>query len=141
MYRQLHISSFLLLLALSLTALSSCKLEGEEIGKLYGRWRLRSITSDGQLVAEPDTVFLSFQADVYQYQPNWQYDWGTYTQRDGELTLNPLAYQSGFGFRDLMHNNCYDGLQPICFQIIHLTEKQMTLQRNDTLWQFRKFLD
>lgn len=126
---------------LAYASLTSCKLEGEDIGDLYGRWHLHTITSDAGLVYEPDTVYLSFMAQVYQYQPNWQYDWGTYERRNDSLTLNPLAYQSAFGFRDLMHNSSYDGMQSVSFLVRQLSNKEMTLQRSDTLWYFKKYME
>ena len=107
--------------------------EGSDIGDLYGRWKLQSIEGCMGTIAQPDTIFLSFQGDVYQYQPNWQYDWGTYQLTDTTLTLNPLAYMSAFGFRDLMHNLAYDGQHPITFRLNQLTDQNMQLQRHDTI--------
>lgn len=126
---------------LACASLASCKPEGKEIGDLYGRWRLRSISHDAGVISEPDTVYLSFMSNVYQYQPNWDYDWGTFERTADSITLNPLAYQSSFGFRDLMHNDAYNGLQPVSFKVENLSRQDMVLQRGDTLWHFRKFID
>ena len=121
--------------------ITSCTLEGEDIGDLYGRWKLQSFSTGSGYLCQSDTLYLSFQAEVYQYQPNWQFDWGTYRHANDSLTLYPLAYQSGFGFRNLMHDDSYNGNFPVSFRVQKLSDKEMILQRSDTLWRFRKYLD
>lgn len=131
----------LLITVLAAITITGCRLKGEDIGNLYGRWHLHSISDQDGIIYEPDTVYLSFMATVYEYQPNWKYDWGTFERKGDSLTLNPLAYMSAFGFRDLMHNDAYDGLKPISFEIRTLTDNDLILQRSDTIWIFCKFLD
>lgn len=121
--------------------LTGCKLEGEDIGDLYGRWKLQSFSTGSGILCQSDTLYLSFQASVYQYQPNWQYDWGTYRHANDSLTLNPLAYQSSFGFRNLMHDDSYNGCFPVSFRVQKLSDKEMILQRSDSVWKFRKYLE
>ena len=122
-------------------ALHSCRLEGEDIGDLYGRWKLVLVHNAHDTIAQPELIFLSFQAEVYQYQPNWRYDWGTFLHEADSLTLHPLSYRSDFGFKDLMHNEAYDGSKPIVFQIERLSDKRMELTRSDTVWVFSKFIE
>lgn len=130
-----------LLLLSGLLALSSCKLDGEDIGPLYGRWKLESISDPTGLLAQPELMFISFQGEVYQYQPNWQYDWGVYSKPDDKtLTLKPLSYMSAYGFHDLMNNDNYDGQHPVTFQIEQLDKNNMTWTRNDSVWVFKKFV-
>lgn len=134
----------ILILSGCLLAFNSCKVEGEEIGDLYGRWKLTTISDNTSIIDTPDTVFLSFQAEVYQYQPNWHYDWGTYEKSETSLILNPLSYQSAFGFKALLHNDDYawkHWQKPLSFQIKTLNNKNMILTRNDTILVFKKFID
>lgn len=132
---------FILPLCISLCCLAGCKPGTEDIGDLYGRWHLHGITNNDRDICGCDMVYISFMDNVYQYQPNWDYDWGTFKRSTDSLTLNPLAYQSAFGFHDLMHNESYDGLHPVSFKIQLLNDDEMVLQRSDSVWHFRKFLE
>ena len=48
-----------------LSTLASCTQNEGYIGDLFGIWRLEEIT-DGTTVEECDTIFMAFQADVFQ---------------------------------------------------------------------------
>ena len=45
--------------------LTSCMQNGGNIGYLYGQWRLEEVTHDNT-TSVCDTVFFSFQSDVFQ---------------------------------------------------------------------------
>ena len=48
-----------------LSTLASCTQNEGYIGDLFGIWRLEEVT-DGTTVEECDTIFMAFQADVFQ---------------------------------------------------------------------------
>jgi len=141
MIRPTKVLTALLVTVSTLVSVTSCRLKGEAIGDLYGRWHLHSISNSSGLICEPDTVYISFMATVYQYQPKWKYDWGTFERTADSITLNPLAYMSEFGFYDLMLDSTYNGLQPISFRVRSLNDYDMYLERTDTIWHFHKFLE
>lgn len=118
---------------------SACEADGfDEAGDLYGRWKLISVESPTP-IAYSDTLYLAFQGNVYQYQPNWDYDWGTYRHTADSLILNPLQYER-FIFKELgISVNHVRDKAP--FKIDLLERKNMQLSRHDTIWHFRKYIE
>lgn len=124
----------------ALCALSACMPEGADIGDLYGRWHLEEVTAPTP-VGYSDTLYLSFQGQVYQYQPNWEYDWGTYRQTSDSLILNPVQWER-FYFHEMGLTCIKTGSRtPAAFKLSLLTNKQMILERNDTVWSFHKYIE
>lgn len=105
---------------------------GDEIGTLYGRWKLDSFSSEGTTV-HPDTVFIGFQGEAYAYQPNWTYNWGIYTKNDTALHLHKPQY--GGTFRAM-----YINADSASFSIKLLESRKMVLVRHDSVWTFKKIL-
>lgn len=128
----------LILITISLFA-ASCNPDGvDELGDLYGRWKLEKVDSPTPIYYS-DTLYLAFQDKVYQYQPNWDYDWGTFTRTADSLILNPLQYER-FYFKEMgITLNKQRDKAP--FKIDHLSRKNMQLSRHDTIWHFRKYIE
>lgn len=80
-----------------LSTLASCTQNEGYIGDLFGIWRLEEIT-DGTTVEECDTIFMAFQADVFQVRRvNYiSYDYtlftGLYTRTDNLMQCNFLNH-------------------------------------------------
>lgn len=80
-----------------LSTLASCTQNEGYIGDLFGLWRLEEI-SDGTTVEECDTIFMAFQADVFQVRRvNYiSYDYtlftGLYTRTDNLMQCNFLNH-------------------------------------------------
>lgn len=105
---------------------------GDDIGDLYGRWKLESFSCPVN-TARPDTVFIGFQGQAYSYQPNWTYNWGIYIRNDKELFLGKLQY--GGSLKALFLEE-----ESALFNIEYLSRKKMILTRNDSVWVFNKYL-
>ena len=80
-----------------LSTLASCTQNEGYIGDLFGIWRLEEIT-DGTTVEECDTIFMAFQADVFQVRrvDYTTYDYtlftGLYTRTDQLMQCNFLNH-------------------------------------------------
>lgn len=80
-----------------LSTLASCTQNEGYIGDLFGIWRLEEIT-DGTTVKECDTIFMAFQADVFQVRrvDYTSYDYtlftGLYTRTDQLMQCNFLNH-------------------------------------------------
>ena len=80
-----------------LSTLASCTQNEGYIGDLFGIWRLEEIT-DGTTVEECDTIFMAFQADVFQVRrvDYTSYDYtlftGLYTRTDQLMQCNFLNH-------------------------------------------------
>lgn len=80
-----------------LSTLASCTQNEGYIGDLFGLWRLEEIT-DGTTVEECDTIFMAFQADVFQVRrvDYTSYDYtlftGLYTRTDQLMQCNFLNH-------------------------------------------------
>ena len=80
-----------------LSTLASCTQNEGYIGDLFGIWRLEAIT-DGTTVEECDTIFMAFQADVFQVRrvDYTSYDYtlftGLYTRTDQLMQCNFLNH-------------------------------------------------
>lgn len=80
-----------------LSTLASCTQNEGYIGDLFGIWRLEEI-SDGTTVEECDTIFMAFQADVFQVRrvDYTSYDYtlftGLYTRTDQLMQCNFLNH-------------------------------------------------
>lgn len=119
-------------------AFSSCDPDGTEIGDLYGRWYLKSADCPDGTIEHCDTLFLAFQGDAYQYQAGWgHHDWGSYRMTSDSLILNPLAY--GGDFKKLGIDLA--ARQPLGFRLDRLTDKDLIISRNDSVWSLDKFLE
>lgn len=116
----------------------ACNPEGvDELGDLYGRWKLESVDSPTP-IQYCDTMFLAFQDQVYQYQPHWQYDWGIFKKTTDSLILYPVQFMR-FRFQELgITVNHPKDCAP--FKIDQLENKRMQLSRHDTIWYFRKYI-
>lgn len=119
--------------------LAGCDPDGvDEAGDLYGRWKLMSIDAPTPIYCS-DTLYLAFQGGVYQYQPNWDYDWGTYSHTTDSLILNPMQYERYY-FREMgiTVKHPRDKAQ---FKVDILEKKRMQLSRHDTIWYFKKYIE
>lgn len=123
---------FLFLAILVAVCMCQCT-NGDDIGDLYGRWKLDSFSCKS-LTIYPDTVFMGFQGDAYSYQPNWTYNWGVYTKSDTTLFLHQLQYGGTF-------KAMYIEADSALFTIRQLENKELVLMRHDSIWSFRKILD
>ena len=80
-----------------LSTLASCTQNEGYIGDLFGIWRLEEVT-DGTTVEECDTIFMAFQADVFQVRrvDYTSYDYtlftGLYTRTDQLMQCNFLNH-------------------------------------------------
>lgn len=80
-----------------LSTLASCTQNEGYIGDLFGIWRLEEIT-DGTTIEECDTIFMAFQADVFQVRrvDYTSYDYtlftGLYTRTDQLMQCNFLNH-------------------------------------------------
>lgn len=122
----------------AIICLTSCMPDGADIGDLYGRWKLNGVTAP-TTVEYCDTLYLSFQGDVFQYQPHWDYDWGTFRKTADSLILNPLQYGK-YHFAELGLTILADD-QSAAFKLDALSDKQLQLSRHDTVWIFKKYIE
>ena len=80
-----------------LSTLASCTQNEGYIGDLFGIWRLEEVT-DGTTIEECDTIFMAFQADVFQVRrvDYTSYDYtlftGLYTRTDQLMQCNFLNH-------------------------------------------------
>jgi len=125
--------------ALLTCLLAGCHADGyDEAGDLYGRWKLTNVSAPTPIVYT-DTLYLAFQGYVYQYQPNWDYDWGVYHHRNDSLILGAMQYDK-FHFLEMgiAGRKMNEGVD---FKIDELTKKKLQISRHDTIWMFKKYLD
>ncbi len=91
--------SHIIILLLLTYATTSCMQNGGNIGHLYGQWRLEKIVDDTDTL-QCDTVFLSFQADIFQLRKiiYESYDYtafiGLFEHQEEHLKLNFLNHNS-----------------------------------------------
>ena len=80
-----------------LSTLASCTQNEGYIGDLFGIWRLEEVT-DGTTIEECDTIFMAFQADVFQVRrvDYTSYDYtlftGLYTRTHQLMQCNSLNH-------------------------------------------------
>lgn len=117
----------------TLMLLASCY-KGDEIGNLYGRWKLDSFSCSQSGTVEVQDVFMGFTGEVYSLHVNKGYDWGMFAKTDTELYLNKAQYGTNF-------HGLFLGATPTAkFSIKQLDSKNLVLQRNDSIWTFSKLL-
>lgn len=112
---------------------AGCSTDGDEIGNLFGTWKLTRFECPQEKV-DFDTVFISFQGEAYEIQANWELldAWGVYERTDDELHLMKLQYGGDFKVFHL------DALEAK-FHIDALSKKSLVLSRNDSIWYLKKF--
>lgn len=110
------------LLIILLSALTACTQNEGYIGDLFGLWRLEEI-SDGTTVEECDTIFMAFQADVFQVRRvNYiSYDYtlftGLYTRTDNLMQCNFLNHNGTDAVTDEQQQQMLQDLASL-----HITE-------------------
>lgn len=139
-----------IVLAVVVATLTSCMHNGGDIGPLFGQWRLEQVEHN-DVAQECDTVFFSFQSDVFQIRKIIynSYDYsvfmGLYEHQDGFIKFNIYNYNSKeiltpeyeqVALADLasMH---IDTVEPL-FKVVKLDNKYMTLEYNDYYYYFKK---
>ena len=122
---------------LSMVCLMSCNAFMDTDGKLAGKWQLRSVESD--LVSTPvDTVYYNFQNALFMYQVRLP---------DGQMPLS-YGYKTVVGDDELLlelldksfvdtYTNWGDTAK--VFRIKKLDSKQLVLESEKIIYNFRKF--
>lgn len=121
---------------------SSCNKDEDD--KLEGKWQLRQVETEGQIV-KVDTVFYNFQTSLFMFQiarpssNGMRHRYG-FKDLEGENTLvleldesdpnNPLS--------NFLPHTDWDSAKEV-FTIEKLTGSQLILNRNNKRYIFRKF--
>lgn len=138
------------LLIILLSALTACTQNEGYIGDLFGLWRLEEI-SDGTTVEECDTIFMAFQADVFQVRRvNYiSYDYtlftGLYTRTDNLMQCNFLNHNGTDAVTDEQQQQMLQDLASLhiteispVFVVEELSKRNMRLSYNGYLYIFVK---
>lgn len=122
----------------SLFTFCQCSIDiaGDDIGDLYGVWKLQSFQCN-KYSEDFDSLFLGFQADLYSYQPNRDYFWGKFKRTEKELFLSELQWGGG----DFVLIHLPKNEKSPSFSIDKLDKKELIISRNDSIWSFKKYLD
>ena len=133
-----------------LSTLASCTQNEGYIGDLFGIWRLEEIT-DGTTVEECDTIFMAFQADVFQVRRvNYiSYDYtlftGLYTRTDNLMQCNFLNHNGTDAVTDEQQQQMLQDLASLhiteispVFVVEELSKRNMRLSYNGYLYIFVK---
>lgn len=133
-----------------MSSLTSCMQNNGYIGDLWGQWRLEEITTD-KMVEECDTVFFSFQSNVFQVRKviYSSYDYtaftGLYERSDEMIKFDFLnfnsndivtAEDSAAMLQELQRLYIYE-VSPT-FDIKSLNRNNMILQHNNHEYYFKK---
>ncbi len=133
-----------------MSSLTSCMQNNGYIGDLWGQWRLEEITTD-KMVEECDTVFFSFQSNVFQVRKviYSSYDYtaftGLYERSDEMIKFDFLnfnsndivtAEDSAAMLQELQRLYIYE-VSPT-FDIKCLNRNNMILQHNNHEYYFKK---
>lgn len=108
---------------------------GDDIGDLYGRWKLEVFQTPSG-VFTPDDVFIGFQGNVYSYYPEWKsYDWGMYEIKGDSMIFLPMQWETRFTKIGINGTTAR-------FKILEMNENSLKLSRsgNDSIWIFKSFL-
>lgn len=113
--------------------IGGCSTNGDDIGDLYGTWKLMRFECPQDTV-NFDTVFISFQGEAYQLHVNWntQNAWGVFEHTGELLYLRKQQYGGDFSAFHI------DGKE-VQFHVNSLSSKNLTLSRNDSVWYLKKF--
>lgn len=138
------------LLVILLSALTACTQNEGYIGDLFGLWRLEEI-SDGTTVEECDTIFMAFQADVFQVRRvNYiSYDYtlftGLYTRTDNLMQCNFLNHNGTDAVTDEQQQQMLQDLTSLhiteispVFVVEELSKRNMRLSYNGYHYFFVK---
>lgn len=133
-----------------MSSLTSCMQNNGYIGDLWGQWRLEEITTD-KMVEECDTVFFSFQSNVFQVRKviYSSYDYtaftGLYERSDEMIKFDFLNFNSNdivtpedsaAMLQELQRLYIYE-VSPT-FDIKSLNRNNMILQHNNHEYYFKK---
>lgn len=107
--------------------------KGDDIGDLYGRWKLVKFECPA-FKEMPDSIFIGFQGHNYSYQPNYRiYDWGMYELKSNTFCFLPMQWGTDFEKIHVKEKRAV-------FKIELMNSNDLVLSRNDSVWTFRKFL-
>lgn len=133
-----------------LSTLASCTQNEGYIGDLFGIWRLEEIT-DGTTVEECDTIFMAFQADVFQVRrvDYTSYDYtlftGLYTRTDQLMQCNFLNHNGTDAITEEQQQQMLHDLASLhigeispVFVIEELDKRNMKLEYNGYRYIFVK---
>ena len=133
-----------------LSTLASCTQNEGSIGDLFGIWRLEEIT-DGTTVEECDTIFMAFQADVFQVRrvDYTSYDYtlftGLYTRTDQLMQCNFLNHNGTDAITEEQQQQMLHDLASLhigeispVFVIEELDKRNMKLEYNGYRYIFVK---
>lgn len=133
-----------------LSTLASCTQNEGYIGDLFGIWRLEEIT-DGTTVEECDTIFMAFQADVFQVRrvDYTSYDYtlftGLYTRTDQLMQCNFLNHNGTDAVTEEQQQQMLHDLASLhigeispVFVIEELNKRNMKLEYNGYRYIFVK---
>ncbi len=113
--------------------IGGCSTNGDDIGDLYGTWKLKRFECPQDTV-NFDTVFISFQGEAYQLHVNWntQNAWGVFEYSGDLLYLRKQQYGGDFSAFRIAGKEAR-------FHVDGLSGKKLTLSRNDSVWYLKKF--
>lgn len=133
-----------------LSTLASCTQNEGYIGDLFGIWRLEEIT-DGTTVEECDTIFMAFQADVFQVRrvDYTSYDYtlftGLYTRTDQLMQCNFLNHNGTDAITEEQQQQMLHDLASLhigeispVFVVEELNKRNMKLEYNGYRYIFVK---
>lgn len=107
--------------------------EGDEIGDLYGRWKLVEFRCNATTI-QPEYLYIGFQGETYSYQPSKaMYDWGMYEIKGSTFHFKPMQWDADF-------KAMYLNERSPSFKIDLMNGDNLILSRNDSVWTFKKFL-
>lgn len=137
-------------LLIILSALASCTQNEGYIGDLFGIWRLEEITY-GTTVEECDTIFMAFQADVFQVRRvdyvSYEYTLftGLYTRTDNLMQCNFLNHNGDDAVTEEAQQQMLQDLAPLhitevspVFVVEELNKHNMRLEYNGYRYVFEK---
>lgn len=135
---------FLLILVSSL--LSACQ-NGEDMGRLYGLWRLESIQTEQQELLHPTDLYLSFQSEVVEAKEvsegshGYVCLFGTARHDDDHLTMHFTELDTTIVTRRylLEQRFHFPAQDPLILQISKLNGTTLTLQEGQSEWRFVKY--
>lgn len=127
-----RITIYIIYAILSILLFSQCT-KGDEIGDLYGRWKLVRIECPS-FSETPDSIFFGFQGQAYSFQANYKsYDWGMYEIVGNIFLFKPMQWNGNFKRIHLEERSP-------SFKIDLMDEEDIFLSRHDSVWVLKKFL-
>lgn len=107
--------------------------KGDNIGSLYGRWKMAKFECP-TLTETPDSIFFGFQGETYSYQQDYKsYDWGMYQNDGTTFRFLPMQWDGSF-------QRIHISEKSPSFHIQEMSSKRIILTRNDSVWTLEKLL-